>query len=89
MRPPGTHAAHPDLIWRAAPTLGFELTIDGFREPLGRAVQLPDGRWRTIARAPGRAKQGATAGSQDQARRWLTAWATPIAWRHRPTLPGV
>jgi len=81
------YASHPDLIWRPAPTFGYELTIPGFTQPLGRAVQLPDGRWRTVARAPGRAKQGATAASLEQARRWLTAWATPIAWRHRPATP--
>lgn len=82
MRPP-----HPALIWRPARSYGYELTIDGFTEPLGRAVPLSNGDWRTVARAPGRAKQGATAHSEAQARRWLTAWATPIAWRHRPTVP--
>ncbi|GAB3377100.1 hypothetical protein GCM10027431_32610 [Lysobacter rhizosphaerae] len=87
MRPPGNHQPHAGLIWRPAESFGYELTIDGFTQPLGRAVRLPDGRWRTVARAPGRPKQGATAGSEQQARQWLTAWATPIAWRHRPIVP--
>jgi len=88
MRSAGNHAPHPELVWRPASTYGYELTIPGFSQPLARAVQLPNGKWRTIARAPGRPKQGATAGSEEQARRWLTAWATPIAWRHRPIVPA-
>lgn len=87
-RSPANHEPHAGLIWRPAPTFGYELTIDGFQEPLGRAVQLPNGKWRTVARAPGRPKQGATAASKEQARIWLTRWATPIAWRHRPMFPG-
>lgn len=59
---------HPGLIWRPASTFGYELTIHGFSEPLGRAVQMANGKWRTIARAPGRERQGATAGSLAQRR---------------------
>ena len=86
MRPKGNHESHPGLVWRRAPTMGFELTISGFQQPLGRAVPLADGRWRTVVRAPGRPVQGATAANLNQARLWLTKWATPIAWRHRPTV---
>lgn len=35
---------HPALIWRPAPTFGYELVIDGFGQPLGRAVPLRDGK---------------------------------------------
>src|SRR5262245_26341509 len=87
-RPAANHTKHPSLIWRLSDKGGYELVLDSFARPLGRAVQLGDGHWRTIARAPGRPLQGATAGSVEQARRWLTRWATPIAWRHRPDLPG-
>src|SRR5688572_25027994 len=38
-------------------------------------------------RAPGRAKQDATAASAEQASRWLIAWATPIA-SQRPQFQG-
>lgn len=84
MRPKGNHEPHPGLVWRAAATIGFELTIPSFQQPLGRAVPLADGRWRTLVRAPGGAPQGATAVNLKQARLWLTKWATPIVWRHRP-----
>ena len=86
MRPKGNHEPHPALVWRPALTAGFELTIPGFQKPLGRAVPLSNGRWRTVVRAPGRAVRGATAANLNQARLWLTKWATPIAWRHRPTV---
>jgi len=46
----------------------------------GGAVAFANGRWRTVVRAPGRPKQGATAANLQQARLWLTKWATPIAW---------
>jgi putative SOS response-associated peptidase YedK len=43
MRLKGNHQPHPGLIWRPARSTGFELTISGFQQPLGRAVASSGG----------------------------------------------